>query len=86
MWFLTAIARAIHQAQRELDAVSLKTRLWQRWAGAGFNARQVKLLNEPLDAFEGKINHDPVCEGSHVLRRTALRDITLWSKTNSPPA
>jgi Fic family protein len=80
MWFLTAIARAIHQAQRELDAVLLKTRFWQRWAGAVLNARQVKLLNKLLDGFEGKLTTTKWAKIAKCSADTALRDINALVK------
>ena len=34
-----------------------KARHWQRWATAPLNERQVKVLNRPLDGFEGKLTN-----------------------------
>jgi Fic family protein len=46
---------AVDQAQHTLDAVLAKTRFWQRWATTPLNERQVKLVNQLLDGFEGKL-------------------------------
>lgn len=52
-WFLDTLHRAIDRAQHTFDAVLTKARLRQRWATTPLNARRVKLLNDPLDGFEG---------------------------------
>jgi Fic family protein len=44
-WFLGTLGRAVTSAQSTLDAVLVKARFWQRWAGTPLNERQVKLLN-----------------------------------------
>ncbi len=49
------LVRAVNQAQRTLDAVLTKVRFWQRWATMPLNERQVKLLNNLIDGFEGKL-------------------------------
>lgn len=57
-WFLATLHRAVDQAQHTLDAMLVKTRFWQRWAAPGsapLNERQVKLVNQLLDGFEGKL-------------------------------
>lgn len=54
-WFLGTLGRAVASAQSMLDAVLVKARFRQRWAGTSLNERQVKLLNRLLDGFEGKL-------------------------------
>ncbi|WCE92722.1 Fic family protein [Acidithiobacillus ferriphilus] len=60
-----------------LDAVLLKARFWQRWAGMPLNERQVKLLNRRLlDGFEGKLTSSKWTTIAKCSPDTALRDIT----------
>lgn len=58
-----------------LDAVLVKARFWQRWAGTPLNERQVKLLNRMLDDFEGKLNSSKSATIAKCSPDTALRDI-----------
>jgi Fic family protein len=75
-WFLGALGRAVARAQNTLDAVFVKSRFWQRWAGMPMNARQVKLLNRLLDGFEGKLTSGKWAAIAKCSPDTALRDIT----------
>ena len=78
-WFLDTLHRAVDQAQHTLDAVLVKTRLWQRWAApssAGMNERQVKLVNRLLEGFEGKLTSSKWAAIAKCSPDTALRDIT----------
>jgi len=74
-WFLGTLARAIASAQTTLDAVLVKARFWQRWAGTPLNERQVKLLNRLLDGFEGKLTSSKWGSIAKCSPDTALRDI-----------
>src|SRR6218665_4100391 len=75
-WFLGTLARAVASAQTTLDAVLVKARFWQRWAGTPLNERQVKLLNRLLDGFEGKLSSSKWAAIAQCSPDTALRDIT----------
>jgi Fic family protein len=74
-WFLAALHRAIDQAQHTLDAVLSKARFWQRSSGTPMNERQVKLLNQLLDGFEGKLTSSKWALIAKCSADTALRDI-----------
>ncbi|MBN8441339.1 MAG: Fic family protein [Thauera sp.] len=76
MWFLGTLGRAVTSAQAMLDAVLVKKRFWQRWAGTSLNERQVKLLNRLLDGFEGKLTSSKWAAIAKCSPDTALRDIT----------
>lgn len=76
LWFLDTLGRAISNAQLTLDAVLLKARFWQRWAGTSLNERQLKLLNRLLDGFEGKLTSSKWAAIAKCSPDTALRDIT----------
>jgi Fic family protein len=75
-WFLGTLGRAIASAQTTLDAVLVKARLWQRWAGMPLNERQVKMLNRLLDGFDGKLTSSKWAAIARCSPDTALRDIT----------
>jgi Fic family protein len=75
-WFLRTLTRAIDNAQSTLDAVLVKARFWQRWAGTPLNERQTKLLNRLLDGFEGKLTSSKWATIAKCSPDTALRDIT----------
>ena len=76
LWFLGTLGRAVTSAQATLDAVLVKARFWQRWAGLPLNERQVKLLNRLLDGFEGKLTSSKWAAIAKCSPDTALRDIT----------
>lgn len=76
LWFLGTLGRAVFSAQTTLDAVLIKARFWQRWAGTSLNERQVKLLNRLLDGFEGKLTSSKWAAIAKCSPDTALRDIT----------
>ena len=73
---LGTLERAVASAQPTLDAVLLKARFWQRWAGMPLNERQVKLLNRLLGGFEGKLTSSKWATITKCSPDTALRDIT----------
>ena len=75
-WFLGTLGRAVTSAQTTLDAVLVKARFWQRWAGTPMNERQAKLLNRLLDGFDGKLTSSKWASIAKCSPDTALRDIT----------
>ncbi|MGN3964937.1 Fic family protein [Burkholderia gladioli] len=75
-WFLDTLGRAVASAQTTLEAVLVKARFWQRWAGTPLNERQVKLLNRLFDGFEGKLTSSKWAAIAKCSPDTALRDIT----------
>ena len=74
-WFLDTLHRAVDQAQHTLDAVLTKARFWHRWATKPLNERQVKLLNNLLDGFKGKLTSSKWATIAKCSPDTALRDI-----------
>jgi len=75
-WFLGCLLRAMQTAEGTLDAVLLKARFWQRWAGTPMNERQIKLLNRLLDGFDGKLTNKKWSAIAKCSPDTALRDIS----------
>lgn len=76
-WFLSSLLSALEQAESVLDEVLAKARFWQRWAGVSFNERQIKLLNQLLDGFDGKLTSGKWARIAKCSPDTALRDITV---------
>lgn len=74
-WFLDVLHRAVNESQFTLDGVLSKARIWQRWAAMALNARQVKLLNQLLDGFDGKLTSSKWAAIAKCSADTALRDI-----------
>jgi Fic family protein len=75
-WFLACLLRAIQGAEATLAQVLAKARFWQHWAGTPLNERQVKLLNQLLDGFDGKLTSSKWAAIGKCSQDTALRDIT----------
>ncbi|HFT8005325.1 TPA: Fic family protein [Burkholderia cenocepacia] len=75
-WFLNTLGRAIDHAHTTLDAVLIKARFWQRYAGVAMNERQIKVMNRLLDGFEGKLTTTKWAALAKCSQDTALRDIT----------
>ena len=75
-WFLGTLGHTVASSQTTLDAVLVKARFWQRWAGQPLNERQVKLLNRLLDGFDGKLTSSKWAAIAKCSPDTALRDIT----------
>lgn len=75
VWFLQTLHRAVDQAQHTLDEVLAKARFWQRWATTPLNERQVTLLNQLLDGFDGKLTSSKWAALAKCSPDTALRDL-----------
>ncbi len=75
-WLLGTLARAVNSAHGTLDAVLVKSRFWQRWAGTPLNERQVRVLNRVLDGHESKLTSSKWASLAKCSPDTALRDIT----------
>lgn len=76
-WFLSCLLSALEQAESVLNDVLAKARFWQRWAGVSFNERQIKVLNQLLDGFDGKLTSGKWAKIAKCSPDTALRDITV---------
>ena len=75
-WFVSCLLRAINGAEATLTQVLIKARFWQYWAGMPLNQRQIKLLNQLLDGFDGKLTSSKWATIGKCSQDTALRDIT----------
>lgn len=75
-WFLACLLRALHNADQTVSSVVMKSHFWQHWAGISLNDRQIKLLNQLLEGFEGKLTSSKWAKIAKCSQDTALRDIT----------
>lgn len=74
-WFLNCLGRAIEGADRTLGVVMDKARFWRRFATEPFNERQIKVLNNLMDGFEGKLTSSKWAKIAKCSQDTAHRDI-----------
>jgi Fic family protein len=74
-WFLGCLHRAIDGAEGTLSAVLAKAHFWRRYASAQLNGRQIKVLNQLLDGFEGKLTSSKWAKIGKCSQDTAIRDI-----------
>ena len=74
-WFLDCLGRAFTHAESTLEAVLKKARFWDKHAGAAFNDRQRKIVNQRLNGFEGKLTSSKWAKLAKCSHDTALRDI-----------
>ncbi len=75
LWFFQMLDEAVRHAHILLDAVLIKVRFWQRQQGTTLNTRQIKVLNQWLDGFEGKLTTSQWAALAKCSSDTALRDI-----------
>jgi Fic family protein len=74
-WFLDCLDRALAGSDVALSGVMRKARFWEKYARAGLNQRQVKVLNRMLDGFEGKMTSSKWAKLAKCSQDTAHRDI-----------
>ena len=75
LWFLGSLARAMEASDAILEKAKQKARYFEKWNNISMNERQIKIANQLLDSFEGKLTTSKwakLCKCSHD---TALRDI-----------
>jgi Fic family protein len=75
IWFLNCLERAFASTEETLAVVLKKARFWEQYADSSFNERQVLLLNNLLNGFEGKLNSSKWAKIAKCSQDTALRDI-----------
>ena len=70
------MGRAIESAEKAVAGVVEKARFWERIASTPLNERQRLVINQLLDAFEGKLTTSIWARIAKCSQDTALRDIT----------
>lgn len=74
-WFLACLGSAITESENKLEVVIAKAKFWERCSGIALNDRQVKLINQLLDGFEGKLTSSKWAAIAMCSPDSALRDI-----------
>ena len=74
-WFLGCLERAIDHAEETLSTILAKAQFWNHWSGTSLNKRQIQLINQLLDGFEGKLTSSKWAKIAKCSPDTALRDI-----------
>jgi Fic family protein len=74
-WFLECLGRALADSDAALSSIMQKAKFWERFAQAGLNERQIKVLNRILDGFEGKLTSSKWAKLAKCSQDTAHRDI-----------
>jgi Fic family protein len=88
-WFLSCLDRAILNTDNVLSNILTKSHFWKQHAEVSLNARQIKMINQLLDGFEGNLTTKKWAKICKCSEDTALRDITrlmeldMLKKTNS---
>lgn len=62
-------------AESTLGAVMNKARFWRHFAAESFNERQITILNQLMDGFEGKLTYSKWARLAKCSQDTAYRDI-----------
>ncbi len=75
-WFLSCLDRAILNTDNVLSNILAKSHFWKQHAEVSLNARQIKMINQLLDGFEGNLTTKKWAKICKCSEDTALRDIT----------
>lgn len=75
LWFIGCLDRAFDGAERVLEAVIRKARLWSLWGDIPLNARQRPMIDRLLDGFTGKLTSSKWAKLTKTSQDTAARDI-----------
>ncbi len=74
-WFLQCLDQTIEDAEKSLESVLHKARLWQRINPNPVNERQRNVINRMLDNFKGHLTTSKYAKLAKCSNDTALRDI-----------
>ena len=74
-WFLDCLDRALSRAERTLESVLNKARLWDKINRIPVNGRQRFIINRMLDGFMGHMNTSQYASIANCSNDTALRDL-----------
>lgn len=75
VWFLECLKDALNSSEQILSKVLYKHKFRNRYATQMLNSRQVLLINELLDGFNGKMTSSKWAKIAKCSPDTALRDI-----------
>lgn len=74
-WFLDCLDRALSRAEKTLESVLNKARLWDSINRNPVNERQRLIINRMQDSFKGHMNTSKYAKLAKCSNDTALRDI-----------
>jgi Fic family protein len=74
-WFLDCLGRAFADSNATLSGTMRKAKFWERFAQAGLNERQIKVLGRMMEGFEGKMTSSKWAKLAKCSQDTATRDI-----------
>ena len=74
-WFIAGLGRALDGTENTLAAVLLMARFWESWRRVLLDVRQLLMLNQLLDGFEGKLTSSKWAKIANCSQDTAGRDI-----------
>jgi Fic family protein len=84
IWFLDRLGAALKDALNAADHVLRKARFWDVHRSAGFNERQIKIVNRLLDGgFEGKLTSSKWAKLMKCSQDTAGRDLKELVEKNA---
>lgn len=75
LWFLDCLNQSVKKALLTTDKTLQKAAFWDKYRLAGFNPRQIKIINMLWDGFEGKLQTGKWAKIAKCSPDTALRDI-----------
>lgn len=75
LWFLDCLNQSVKKALLTMDNTLQKAAFWDKYRLAGFNPRQIKIINMLWDGFEGKLQTGKWAKIAKCSPDTALRDI-----------
>jgi len=75
LWFLDCLQVALQNTDLQLAKVMNKARFWEKNKMTLFNERQLKMVNQLLDEFEGKLTTTKWAKMQKCSQDTALRDV-----------
>lgn len=75
LWFIETFSKTLAAAEETCSGILRKADFWQRYALTPLNERQIKVLNQFLDGFEGKLTARKWTAIANCSMPTAQRDI-----------
>lgn len=75
VWYFECLTAALKATDKTLSKVLVKARFWEIYKTTRLNERQVKMINNLLGDFIGKLHSSKWAKMTNVHRDTARRDI-----------
>ncbi len=75
IWYFDRMAESLAATENSLSKVLVKAKFWEKHSNTRLNERQIKMVNELLGDFVGKLHSSKWAKMTKVHRDTARRDI-----------